>query len=341
MASLGHVAIGMAAARLTGHAGRPTAASMAGWSALALLPDADMIGYSLGVDYGAPWGHRGATHSLAFAIVVGSIVGVLAARRAPHRNATVALLGCAVLASHGLLDTLTDGGLGCALLWPFDLTRYFAPWQPILVAPFGLGFFTTYGVIVALSESVLFFPLFAYALRNAKAPARRRLAAATLTVWLSAAWLIGSGDPIREAAVAAIVRDRTEYAPGYSETTFRGLTEGQSQAQVRAALGVPLEEGWIYPPPGESPANVRADDPSACGAVRFRDDRVSETFSPAACASRGVRPGLSKQEVETLLGEPADSCWDYTKGPPRRPFRLRLVCFHGQNVEMIARRWVF
>jgi hypothetical protein len=36
---------------------------------------------------------------------------------------------CATLvaASHAGLDTLTGSGLGCALFWPFDLTRYFAP----------------------------------------------------------------------------------------------------------------------------------------------------------------------------------------------------------------------
>ena len=42
-----------------------------------------------------------------------------------------------------------------------------------------------------------------------------------------------------------------------------------------------------------------------------------------------------------LLGIPTDSCWDYTKGPRGRPFRLRLVCFHGSRVEMVLRRWVF
>ena len=32
----------------------------------------------------------------------------------------MALFATAVVASHGLLDTLTDGGRGVALLWPFD-----------------------------------------------------------------------------------------------------------------------------------------------------------------------------------------------------------------------------
>ena len=75
-----------------------------------------------------------------------------------------AVIASAVLVSHALLDTLTDGGLGCALLWPFDLTRYFAPWNPIPVAPIGWSFLSVYGLGVALTEMVLFGPVFWFAL---------------------------------------------------------------------------------------------------------------------------------------------------------------------------------
>jgi inner membrane protein len=71
-----------------------------------------------------------------------------------------------VLASHALLDTLTNGGLGCALFWPFDLTRYFAPWTPIPVSPIGLRYFSSYGMFVAGSEAVLFAPVVWFALRS-------------------------------------------------------------------------------------------------------------------------------------------------------------------------------
>ncbi len=64
-----------------------------------------------------------------------------------------------VVASHALLDTLTDGGLGCALFWPFDLTRYFAPWTPLPVSPIGLGYLSPYGLYVATVELVVFVPL--------------------------------------------------------------------------------------------------------------------------------------------------------------------------------------
>jgi inner membrane protein len=338
VASLGHVAIGMAAARVHDEGHRPIWRSRAAWSALSMLPDIDVIGFSFGVAYGDPWGHRGATHSFAFSLVAAVAVGLVARWRKRPALRT-ALLAFGVLATHPILDTMTDGGLGCALFWPFDLTRYFAPWRPIQVAPIGLAFFSRYGLLIALSELVLFFPLFAYALNS---PGTRRLrGGVVLAFWLPAAWLVASTDPIREAVVAYILRDRTEYASGFSEKRFGGVAGGQSQMQVREQLGAPLEEGWMYPPEGQSPANLSASDLVGCGGVRFQNDVVSEAFAPAACESRGVRPGQPKPEVERLLGRPSDSCWDYTKGRPGRPFRLRLVCFHGATVEMIARRWEF
>lgn len=63
-----------------------------------------------------------------------------------------------------LLDTLTDGGRGCALFWPFSEERHFAPLRPIPVAPIGLDFISERGFRVALVELVLFAPVFAYAL---------------------------------------------------------------------------------------------------------------------------------------------------------------------------------
>src|SRR5439155_10027004 len=117
--------------------------------------------------------------------------------------------------------------------------------------------------------------------------------------------------------------------------------DGQSHQQVRATLGAPIEESWLYPPPGENPANLRADEPGVCGALRFEHDRVSETFAPDACASRGVRVGQSNQDVERILGVPSDTCWEYSKAPPRRPFRLRLGCFHASAVQLSARPRVF
>jgi len=177
MASVGHIAVGMAAARVARRQGQSRwslAASMVFWSALSLLPDADVIGFGFGIRYADEWGHRGASHSFAFAVIVSLLVG-LCARPFGLEVRRTALTALVVVASHPVLDTLTNGGLGCALWWPFSNARVFAPWNPIPVAPIGRGFFSARGLSVALTELLLFAPLLAFAVwprkRSRRTPA--------------------------------------------------------------------------------------------------------------------------------------------------------------------------
>ena len=120
MASIGHVAVGLAAARLLHQAAPPPRAaspsllpSLLALSALSLLPDLDVIAFSLNIEYGAEWGHRGAAHSLLLGLCVGAPLGLLLGRRVGARALGV-VLGALVLMSHGLLDALTTGGKGVA-----------------------------------------------------------------------------------------------------------------------------------------------------------------------------------------------------------------------------------
>jgi inner membrane protein len=166
MASIGHVAVGLAARRWYEGAVAPRWAPLTAavvWSGVSLLPDLDVYAFRLGIPYAAPFGHRGATHSLAFAALMGGLALLVArATRLPVRR--TALLVAAVVASHPLLDCLTDGGLGCALLWPFSNQRFFAPWTPLPVAPIGRGFLSREGLRVALTELAYFFPAWLYGL---------------------------------------------------------------------------------------------------------------------------------------------------------------------------------
>jgi inner membrane protein len=166
MASIGHVAIGLAARRFNERGATSRWTVLAGavvWCGLALLPDADVIAFALGIPYHAPWGHRGATHSLCFAAAAGALTAV-ASRWAGWPVWRTSLLVTAVVASHGVADAFTDGGLGSALLWPFSDQRFFAPWRPIPVAPIGLDFLSLRGLRVAAVELLLFAPVFAYGL---------------------------------------------------------------------------------------------------------------------------------------------------------------------------------
>lgn len=119
----------------------------------AVAPDFDTVAFKLGIAYADAFGHRGASHSLAFALAVG-VLGALAARwlGTTRWRAFAVLAFCT--ASHPLLDALTNGGLGVALLWPWSEARVFAPWRPIAVSPIGAGFFSLRGLAVLGSELV-------------------------------------------------------------------------------------------------------------------------------------------------------------------------------------------
>jgi inner membrane protein len=124
--------------------------------ACSVLPDLDVIGFRFGVRYGDFWGHRGFTHSLIFAVLIASAIVVLGFRGTMHPG--LSRLGLwlylfLATASHGLLDALTDGGLGVAFFSPFDNHRYFLPWRPVRVSPIGVSrFFTDRGLAVLQSE---------------------------------------------------------------------------------------------------------------------------------------------------------------------------------------------
>lgn len=165
MATIGHLAIGLAAARLH-HQRRPDVPGFAPlvlvYTALSFLPDADVLGFGWGIPYGHAFGHRGAAHSTVLALGLGLVAAFHFARS--KRPAWPVLLVAATVASHGLLDAFTDGGKGIALLWPLTEERFFAPWRPIPVAPIGLRFWSLVGLKIALFEAALFFPLLAWAL---------------------------------------------------------------------------------------------------------------------------------------------------------------------------------
>jgi inner membrane protein len=120
------------------------------------LPDLDVIGFYFGIQYGDMWGHRGMTHSIVFAaMLAGSLVALWY-----RRKSTVAMTGLFLYfflctASHGVLDAMTNGGLGVAFFSPFETTRYFFPVRPVLVSPIGVSeFFSEYGVRILASEAI-------------------------------------------------------------------------------------------------------------------------------------------------------------------------------------------
>jgi inner membrane protein len=63
-------------------------------------------------------------------------------------------------ASHGVLDAMTNGGLGVAFFSPFDDRRFFLLWRPIRVSPIAFGrFFSLQGYLILKNELLwIWFP---------------------------------------------------------------------------------------------------------------------------------------------------------------------------------------
>jgi len=132
---------------------------------LAMAPDIDVLGFYFHVPYGSFFGHRGFSHSLLCALLLG-FIAVLIAFKEHHplsKNGFVLWLFftlCAV--SHGVLDAMTDGGLGVAFFSPFNERRYFFPWRPIPVAPLRLHHILSVRLWAVLKYEILYIwcPLF-------------------------------------------------------------------------------------------------------------------------------------------------------------------------------------
>ena len=143
-----HAIVPLAIAAAAGRARISSKLAIAG-AVFAILPDGDVAGFMLGIEYAHEWGHRGATHSIVFAVLCAAVLALLWKEA---RGLTAFGFLTFAMASHGLLDTLTNGGLGAASFWPFDNTRVFAPETPIQVSPIGRNFFSARGVETFLSE---------------------------------------------------------------------------------------------------------------------------------------------------------------------------------------------
>lgn len=145
--------------------------AMGTFGALAILPDADVAGVALGLDYHGAYGHRGYTHSVLFAVTIAGLAYVVA-RKWGTRPWFTALLAFLAVISHGLLDAMTYRTRGMPFIWPLSDLRVTFPWRHIPPAPVGTNYLSQRGLEVAAVEFVYFLPVTLAAFT----PARARLA---------------------------------------------------------------------------------------------------------------------------------------------------------------------
>ena len=116
----------------------------------AILPDFDVIGFKMGIPYMSPFGHRGFTHSIVFALLWASLLMITLGKENKKLWFLVIFLSTV---SHGILDAMTTGGMGVGFFIPFDNDRFFFPFQVIKVSPLGIKkFFSEWGIQVIFSE---------------------------------------------------------------------------------------------------------------------------------------------------------------------------------------------
>ncbi len=182
---------------LTGRALRRPRKLTATGAALACAADLDMLGYAFDLRNEDLWGHRGLTHSLAAGLALGTAAAFVFFSRAGLRSADfrrALLFLCFAGVSHGLLDALTFGAIGVALLAPFTAHRFLFPLHLVPVLPLGIPeVFSKLGLQVLADELLWMVAPWALLLEAAhllSSPARRTrrvtmVFSACLLAWLS------------------------------------------------------------------------------------------------------------------------------------------------------------
>ncbi len=135
-----HPAVALAALPLLKGIKKKTAVVLTG-AILTVLPDMDVIAFKFGIPYHHVLGHRGFSHSILFSLLLSTLVVLIFKQSKLIKSILVwlYLLMCSI--SHGLLDAITNGGLGVGFFIPFSEKRYFFEYRPIQVSTLSIDRF--------------------------------------------------------------------------------------------------------------------------------------------------------------------------------------------------------
>lgn len=130
-------------------------------------------------------------------------------------------------------------------------------------------------------------------------------------------------DGLEGALLSLAFDEDTVYAESYSDSAFRRITSGISESQLIELLGPPLGEVWIYGPPGQSDM------------VGFSGDHVDHVHEFAGGENNfgKLMEGMSKVEVDKVVGQPLEKSFVYSKSQHDRSYRVRVVILSNGLVE--------
>lgn len=125
-------------------------------AACSALPDVDALAVKLFSPLSDMWTHRGFSHSLIFAFLVGLLVVSFgftgrSLQRGSRQWWLFLLFFFATTASHGFADALNNGSIGVDFFAPFSSVRYLLPYRPIPGVGVAL-FFSLSGQSIFLRE---------------------------------------------------------------------------------------------------------------------------------------------------------------------------------------------
>jgi outer membrane protein assembly factor BamE (lipoprotein component of BamABCDE complex) len=119
---------------------------------------------------------------------------------------------------------------------------------------------------------------------------------------------------------ALAAEEDTIFAPDYSDTSFRAVQRGMSEAEVLGHLRSPLGEVWFY------------DSDKSRAAVGFSGNRVDHVSLRDELSSVDIAVGMSKSEVERLLGSPEEKTFVYSRNRGGKSYHVRVILFRGGKV---------
>jgi len=171
MSTIGHLAVGAALGRVTAPGADRRARLWMGWLAfIAIAPDLDFIGvWFFGVGPGSTWNHRGATHSMAAALVGGLLTVAVAPRLGIDRRLGFGS-GLLAVATHPILDGFCLHSAGSPLWWPLSLDFWQARARFLPGVVETRDYFTGPGLLMLWLELLWFAPFLWIALRRRRAP---------------------------------------------------------------------------------------------------------------------------------------------------------------------------
>jgi hypothetical protein len=104
-------------------------------------------------------------------------------------------------------------------------------------------------------------------------------------------------------AIGRLLGADTTFAKGYSDEGFAAIQIGMSAETVRARIGDPIAERWLY-------SNMQHS--NRCPGVYFENTLVA-SWTRNECELAGIRSGMRAADVERQLGNPNQVIWLHSR----------------------------